>query len=672
MKKIHIIFKTHLDIGFTDYAANVEKQYFEEFIPAVIRLANEVNTPEHTKFVWTTGSWLIYTYLKRADAVERKAMEEAIQKGYITWHAMPFTTHTELMNRRLIEYGLDYSKQLDEKFNKKTISAKMTDVPGHSISLVSYLAQAGVTYLHLGVNPASMPPDVPEIFRWRNGVDEVIVNYAFGAYGKEFTYPGIDEMLVFCHSNDNCNPPSAAEVEALVAKYESKYPDAEVIGSTLDAYAQVIEGARSSLPVYTQEFGDTWIHGVGTDPKKVQLYKHILSHIEKWIAEERIDTSSTYYRDFMDTLIMVPEHTWGMDLKLHFRDYMHYLPADFKRGLEGNIIDESSVPDEYSYISTFTADHVMQEARTYEKFAASWDEQRQYVSDAIAYLPETLQKEFYANIPQSIDIPQELSEQKEYLFADKKLRIGNDGTIESLIIQDMEQTGQGIGKVIYRQVGVEEYKQFFEEYIQNYDATYMWSVSDFSKPALDLVDPPIETAFVQTSFDGSNFSENDNYYILKILASCHQSNILLEVPDNILHTYQFSKHTNEIKYRIDIIGKKANRLPEEIWVQFDVLSLKNGIATKIDHKVNLHDIVKDGNENLHVIERLEGKSWMLEMLDAPLIGMHEPSVLHVHHFPKEDTMIYANIYNNIWGTNFPMWYGEDINASWKLTYTDDE
>ena len=27
-----IIFKTHLDIGFTDYAVNVEKRYFRDFL----------------------------------------------------------------------------------------------------------------------------------------------------------------------------------------------------------------------------------------------------------------------------------------------------------------------------------------------------------------------------------------------------------------------------------------------------------------------------------------------------------------------------------------------------------------------------------------------------------------------------------------------------------------
>ena len=38
---------------------------------------------------------------------------------------------------------------------------------------------------------------------------------------------------------------------------------------------------RAQLPVITQEIGDTWIHGVGTDPKKVAQYRELL----RWRAQ---------------------------------------------------------------------------------------------------------------------------------------------------------------------------------------------------------------------------------------------------------------------------------------------------------------------------------------------------------------------------------------------------
>lgn len=39
IKKIHLVFKTHLDIGFTGMAGDVIRCYFEQFIPAALTTA---------------------------------------------------------------------------------------------------------------------------------------------------------------------------------------------------------------------------------------------------------------------------------------------------------------------------------------------------------------------------------------------------------------------------------------------------------------------------------------------------------------------------------------------------------------------------------------------------------------------------------------------------------
>ena len=66
MKKIHLISKTHLDLGFTDYAENILNRYREEFIPNAVSLAEKLNKDKVKKFIWTTGSFLIYDSLKNA------------------------------------------------------------------------------------------------------------------------------------------------------------------------------------------------------------------------------------------------------------------------------------------------------------------------------------------------------------------------------------------------------------------------------------------------------------------------------------------------------------------------------------------------------------------------------------------------------------------------------
>ena len=66
IRKVLLIFKTHLDIGFTDYASNVRTKYQEEYLPAAVRVARENEHTDH-RFVWTTGSWLIREALKQME-----------------------------------------------------------------------------------------------------------------------------------------------------------------------------------------------------------------------------------------------------------------------------------------------------------------------------------------------------------------------------------------------------------------------------------------------------------------------------------------------------------------------------------------------------------------------------------------------------------------------------
>ncbi|TMD62912.1 MAG: glycoside hydrolase, partial [Chloroflexi bacterium] len=169
LERVHLVFKTHLDIGFTDFAAKVVTRYFTHFIPTAIHTAKvlrERDAPE--RFIWTTGSWLIYEYLEQASSSEKTRLEQAILAGDIAWHGLSFTTHSELMDASLFEFDLHLSQELDRRFGKHTIAAKMTDVPGHTRAIVPLLAQAGIKFLHIGVNPGSTNPDVPSAFVWKD------------------------------------------------------------------------------------------------------------------------------------------------------------------------------------------------------------------------------------------------------------------------------------------------------------------------------------------------------------------------------------------------------------------------------------------------------------------------------------------------------------------------
>ncbi|HET7272716.1 MAG TPA: DUF5054 domain-containing protein, partial [Rubrobacter sp.] len=361
---VHLVFKTHLDVGFTDFAANVIDEYFERFIPQAIDVAGELRRrggPE--RLIWTTGSWLIYEYLEKAAPSERQSLEEAIEAGDVIWHGLPFTTHSELVDPGLFEYGLGLSRELDARFGRETIAAKMTDVPGHTRAIVPLLAEAGIRFLHIGVNPGSTPPEIPPVFRWRapDG-SEVTVMYQRGGYGDLVTIPGMTEALAFAHTGDNRGPQSAEQVVEVFEEIRTRVGGARVVASTMDAYARALLAQQSDLPVVTGEIGDTWIHGVASDPGKISRYRELCRLRRRWISEGDDRDLSAFSR----RLLMVPEHTWGLDEKTFLADYEHYAAGELRR-VRGN------------------ASFVRQEA--------SWAEQRAYVDEAVGLLDEDMARE---------------------------------------------------------------------------------------------------------------------------------------------------------------------------------------------------------------------------------------------------------------------------------------
>src|SRR5690242_15717637 len=74
VKRVLAMFKCHFDAGFIDTQAKVVHRYFSEFFPQAIRVAAEMRQRGEHRYVWTTGSWLLYEYLEQATSEDRKQM----------------------------------------------------------------------------------------------------------------------------------------------------------------------------------------------------------------------------------------------------------------------------------------------------------------------------------------------------------------------------------------------------------------------------------------------------------------------------------------------------------------------------------------------------------------------------------------------------------------------
>src|SRR5579883_1710627 len=125
VKRVLVMFKCHLDVGFIDTQANVVRKYFDVHFPRAMQTADTMRKEGSDRYVWTTGSWLVYQYLEKHSGADLKRMEQALVSGDLAWHALPFTWQTELMDRSLIAGGIGLSQALDRRFQRTTTGAKM-------------------------------------------------------------------------------------------------------------------------------------------------------------------------------------------------------------------------------------------------------------------------------------------------------------------------------------------------------------------------------------------------------------------------------------------------------------------------------------------------------------------------------------------------------------------
>lgn len=656
---VHLVFKTHLDVGFTQSAAAVTREYFTRHIPAALALARQMRQAERAdRFIWTTGSWLIYEYLEQADATGRKAMEESITAGDIAWHALPFTTHTELMDVELFRFGLELSQRLDKRFGRRTIAAKFTDVPGHTRAIIPLMAEAGVQFLQIGVNPGSTVPAVPPLFRWQDPDtgQELMVMYESG-YGNAFILPGGEEALAFGHSSDNLGPQNMGEVDAIYQHLRLAYPGAQVFASTLNTFAEKLTPIRTQLPVLGQEIGDSWIHGVGSDPIKVSQFRELLRLRQEWLADNPAIRADPHFDRFHRSLLLVPEHTWGMDEKTFLGDHDHYAAG------------------------SFAAARTQENFRT---FAASWAEKRAYIETAVAALGSTPQGvaararlTAIRNVQPALDCWQEITvEQQQY--ADSSFVFGFDpqtGALNRLVSQSSGQSWAGVagplGWLRYQTFSAVDYERFFHQYIRPEEQANGWSREDFTKPGLENAHPI--GRFWQPQVTAA-FRRANQY--LFILAGIPQSVTDYGCPRTFYLLYRFNPEASEIEIELQWFDKPACRLPEATWFSFapPVSTAAAWQIHKLGRNISPLEVVANGNRHLHAcgqgVSCTDGsRTMVITALDSPLVAPGEPALLNfTNDQPDQTRGMHFNLHNNLWGTNFPMWFEEDCRFRFKLAF----
>jgi hypothetical protein len=555
----------------------------------------------------------------------------------------------------MLHAAVQIAKTLDRRFGKKTIAAKMTDVPGHTRSLVPVLQKEEIEMLHIGVNPASSLPEVPPVFSWQapDG-SETMVMYQ-GDYGGVMILPDQETAVSIVFTGDNHGPQSQVEITSIYQSLEQQFPNAVMHASDLNQLAMHLRSQKEQLPVVSGEIGDTWIHGVGSDPLKIAQFREMQRFREELLDSGVLRSGSQEDRAFATPLTMVAEHTWGMDVKTFLKSWDSYSQDKFEEALK---------------------------SEPFQIIERSWQEKRNYIRTAIESLPDGLAMKANERIDELSPVRKDISGLQKLNLNEplhtEFFKIEFDhrtGAMVSLLKKETGHNWAGVGNSIglfsYQTFDVKDYERFHDQYLRSRP---QWALADFGKPGLESANPESRTWQSRVK---AAYQEEDRNGILIILDSeviDEQGNRPAGCPAEISTELFFPNVESAIQTTLSWFNKKATRLPEAMWFSFvpKLNTDQKWVLDKSGQEVDPADVVRNGARKLHAIQQGvwagEGEQkFTIQSFDAPLAAPGERNLLNFDNtIPSAEDGMHFSLFNNVWGTNFTMWFDDDMKFRFKL------
>lgn len=657
VQTVLFVAKCHLDVGFTLTQSKVIRKYFDVYYPEAIKTAADFRNAGADRYTWTTGSWLLYEYLEQADAVQQRAMEKAIVEGDIAYHALPFSWQTEMLDRSMIDGALGFAHSLDRRFGIKTIGAKMTDVPGHSRGIVAPLSDAGIRLLDIGVNAASTPPDVPDLFLWQDPSGKSLaVMYHRHDYGSLLTIPGTAVAVDVEVRGDNSGPHTAAEIVGIYRKLKARFPGAVIKAATMNDVAAAVDKVRNRLPIVTSEIGDTWIYGCASDPYKVARYRSVARQRKSWIAQGRFAVADQTDRQLLRHLLLASEHTWGTDTKSYLDDN-HYRPASLDKVL-----------NEPGYVVMET----------------SWKEKRDDIDAGLSAFPAALTQQVNAELSALTgsapvlaglkQVPTSIFETRHFLFSVDPATGAIDKLRHKTTSRDWASAQNPLALFTYQTLSAEQYASFIARYLT---IETDWGPKDFGKPGIAAFGATARNWHPRLirSFTGSSPTQDRIVLELAIMDPAAEATGNVAWPRQIFIDMSFPTHQASIDLRVSTLGKIQNRMPEAMWLTFSPMGVVPGSwqVEKVNQMVSARDVVRGGSRSMHAVNDLvecatTGREiFRLRTLDAAVVAFGERSPLNFSlQRPDFADGAHVSLFNNAWGTNYPQWCGGDWSYRFQL------
>ncbi len=728
--EVVLVWKTHCDIGYTHPVPEVLDYYRTGMMDGALKLIEDtLNTPKEERFVWMLPAWVMEVILDDKQTPERRArIEKAIRDGRIVWHALPYTFESEAADLEELVRSLGSGTRLARKFNKPLpADAKLTDMPSQAWVLPTLLSKAGIKFVHIGVNPWSPNPEVPELFWWE-GPDgsRVLTGYSFHSYSWPALPPDNwthKSWLCFQVTGDNSGPPTAETVKTLVSSLKRQLPGVKIrFGRPSDFADAIISENDPSIPVVRGDMPDTWTHGQMTMPVATQIHRKTaagqvsLGILGTEMAGWKItdgDVSGILSRAY-DRSSLFAEHTWGIaGPSFGSPDHASWL-ENLRQGKYEKQLATFGWHAAYASDAMEITRNGISELMTKLAASVAAEGKRIVVFNPLPYVRSDM---VTVEIPSGIDAPEFLTDiqggikipvrqdgraisflapdvpaggYKTFPFTGEKgvgaqdiqgsvfetsfFRVTFDtgrGGISSLVLKsdgrELVDSGEhALGQFMHERFAKAEVDSFLKAYCQVYYTWYGFPYYDFNKPNLD---PGVTyNRFTPGKWDLS--VKKDANGIVAILST--KDTRRLAKGYTLRYFFPDGKPYIDIEWSVD--GKSAEIIPEGGWLCVPLAINKPMI--RVSHVSAPFDPAKDlvPGTNHHLFstdfgimvrDGASGPGAAVSSSDLPLWSIGEPGLWKYSRVYKPvKPELFANLYNNQWNTNYPLW----VDGSWKAAF----
>jgi alpha-mannosidase len=497
---------------------------------------------------------------------------------------------------------------------------------------------------------------------------------------------------------DNSGPPTADKITSMFDEAKKLLPGVNIRVGTFDDFANAILATHPNIPVVKKEAPDTWIHGYGCDPGGMKLCRNIQplipaaevlnTQLSHW-GIATVNVSEDIAKAYENCLLYV-EHTWGGAASVNeYGDKFKNLSPEEYKDLEG------SWEDKTDYIRT--SDQIIRKLlkNNMNALAANvkcngkrlvvynplpwnrteWvcvpDEDLHFLAKDI---PACGYKTFTwdevknsANIKSSPNQNVNTIENEYYKLVFDPVKGGISSFIDKRTGRDWADnySETGLGQYMNERFTYEQTLEYTTQYqqgraVNSFGTNGDWPHPGMYKPGMiSAKEVPYRSA---TSRNGS----------LKITNMAHCQIMSIEFPSDTANHLPATMLTITLKngmpyvdMEMTIKEKEKDNWPQSDWFcfPFKLTQPTFTIGRTLGVMDPLSDIMYGANRDIYAVGAgvcmtdIDGSGVTVCPIDHPLVSLDRPGIWKFSlDFIPQKPVVYINLFNNQWNTNFRYWY----------------